>query len=90
MSWHVFLILIVAIVGLVIGFILLFNGWKPFKNEKGEKVPLTTKEKWVVGIMMVTGLLTLVGIFFGLNPPVLKRWRERWNNNRAPANTATR
>lgn len=79
-TFFTILIIALTVFGLVMGFLLIFNGFKPFKDEKGEKIPLTSKEKWVVGILMVTGLLGLISIFVSFDPPLMKKIRNKWNH----------
>lgn len=78
--WYTILLAVLAVVGLVIGLCLVFEWWKPFKDDMGEKVPLSKKEKWVTVILTVLGILGLVTLFFSLNPRWFQGWAEKRRN----------
>ena len=92
--WYTILIAVVAVVGLVIGLLLVFDWWTPFKDEEGEKVPLSKKEKWVTAILTVLGIMGFVTLFLALNPKWFKGWaekrREKQANGKIPAPAAAR
>jgi len=83
--------IVVAVVTLVIGLALIFEWWKPFKNDKGEKVPLSKKEKWVTGILTMLGIMGLFALLVALDVPLFRKikvWCAKCNNGKtqnAPA-----
>ncbi len=99
--WSAIFIVLLALVCLVVGLSFIFDWWTPFKGEKlvdvigdngekrkeiqFEKMPLSKKEKWFVGILTSGIIVSLLSLIFVFNPPWLARLREKLNGNKAKA-----
>lgn len=81
--WLTITLIILSAIVTLVGAALILDWWLPFKNEHGEKVPLSPKEKSGVGVIVLGVVVSLLSLIFVSNPPWLSQLREKMKLNKA-------
>ncbi|MBT5338078.1 hypothetical protein HN858_02140 [Candidatus Falkowbacteria bacterium] len=72
------ILFVLVIVALLVGGVLLIKGsWQPFKDEEGNPIPFTEKEKWSVGAFVAAAVIGVCTLFLATDHPWVKKMKGR-------------
>lgn len=70
-------VVLLVIALFVAGVLLIKGSWQPFLDDEGNPVPFTQKEKWTIGALLASLVISVCSAFLSTNHPWVKKMKGK-------------